>query len=264
MGSETKPRRFVWLAGLSVVLILAAPVSFSTAFRGGFLSLIRFPLSLSARTALWMEDLFYFHKNAEENRAWRQMSSKEKIDEIQSHEIRVENERLAKLLDLKPSAARGVDRLLYARVIARSPLVWNRTFWIDKGFEDGMRENLPVYTGEALIGKIIEVIPAASKVILLTDPNCKIGVMIQRTRQQGVLFGMLSGECRMKYIPVDADVKPGDLVETAGLGIFFPKGIPAGNVVKVWKEPGQIYQVAQVRPLADLGKIEEVAVIDAR
>ncbi len=264
MGSETRPRRFIWLAGLSVVLLVAAPVSFSATLRGGLFSLMRFPLSLSSAVARTVDDLLHFRRNADESRAWRQMRSKDEMDIIRSREILAENDRLAKLLELKPSAARGTEKVLYARVIARSPLAWNGTFWIDKGFADGMRENMPVFTGEALIGKILEVLPGASKVLLLTDPNCKIGVMVQRTREQGVMFGVLSGECRMKYLSVDADVKPGDRVETAGLGVFFPKGIPAGTVTKVWKEPGQIYKVAQVKPLAELSKIEEVAVIDVR
>ena len=264
MGSASRPRRFIWLAGVSIFLLIAAPASFSPVVRGGLFRLVRGPLDFSSRAAEWAKDLYYFHQNAEENRAFRQIYSKERLDQIQARELRLENNRLAELLELKPSAALSVDKLLYARVIARSPLTWNRTFWIDKGFAEGMRENMPVFTGEAIIGKIIEVLPSASKVMLMTDPNCRIGVMVERTRQQGVLFGTIAGECRMKYLPVDADVKPGDRVETAGLGVFFPKGIAAGTVVKAWKEPGQIYQTALVKPLADMGKIEEVAVIDAR
>ena len=264
MGSTTRPRRFFWLAGVSALLLVAAPASFSPAFRGVLFSVVRAPLDFSGQAAQWLQDFFNFRRNGEENRAFRQMVSQEKTSLIQSRELRLENERLTRLLELRPSAARIPDRLMYARVIARSSLAWNRTLWIDKGFEDGMRENLPVFTGEAVIGKILEVRPAASKILLITDPNCKIGVMIQRTRQQGILYGTLSGGCRMKYISIDADVKPGDRVETAGLGIFFPKGIAAGTVHKVWKEPGQIYQTAQVRPLADFGKLEEVAVIDTR
>lgn len=264
MGSASRPRRFTWLTAISVALLVAAPVSFSSSFRGGLFSIMQGPLGFSTQAAQWLQDLFYFRRNAEENRAFREMMSKDRMDEFQSRELRLENQRLSALLELKPSAARAAEKLLYARVIVRSPLVWNRTFWIDKGFDEGMRENMPVFTGEALIGKIVETHQNASKVLLMTDPNCRIGVMLQRTRQQGVLYGTLSGECRMKYLPVDADVKAGDLIETAGLGVFFPKGIPAGTVVKSWKEPGQIYQTALVKPLADMGKIEEVAVIDVR
>ena len=263
MGSRTKPTRFILIAGICAGCLVVAPISFSTDVRGRFFSMLETPLFYSSQAAQWLEDLFYFRKNAEENRVYRQLLSKETQDQSQSREIRLENQRLAKLLELKPPAF-GAGRFLYARVIARSPLAWNRTFWIDKGFEYGMRENLPVFSGEALIGKIIETRPGASKVILLTDPNCKIGVLIQRTRQQGVLSGTLSGECRVKYISIEAQVKPGDRIETAGLGIFFPKGVPVGDVMRVWKEPGQIYQVAQIKPLADLGKVEEVAILDVR
>lgn len=264
MGSTAKPTRFFWIAGICVGLSVLIPVSVSSDIRSGIFSFLEKPLSVSSLAAGTARDLFYFHKNAEENRAYRQMMTQENGEKIQAREIRLENERLAKLLELKPRTLYGAQRLLYARVIARSPQTWNRVLWIDKGFNEDLRENLPVFSGEALAGKIIEVRPSASKVLLLTDPNCKIGVLLARGRQQGILFGTLSGECRMKYISIDADVKLGDRVETAGLGVFFPKGVPVGEVTRVWKEPGQIYQTAQIRLLADLGKIEEVAILDTR
>ncbi len=264
MGSVARPARFVFIFGVCAALLALLPVSFSPVIRGQVFSALEFPLAVSGAAAEWTRDLLYFHQNAVENRAYRQMLSKERLDQIQAHEIRLENARLSKLLELKPSTMYGMDHIFYSRVIARSPAAWSRTLWIDKGFEDGARENLPVFADENLIGKIIEVRPGAAKVILLTDPSCKIGVLIHRTRQQGVLSGMISGECRLKYIPVDADIKPGDRIETAGLGVFFPKGIPVGEVIRVRKEPGQIYQVADVRPFADPGRAEEVAVLDVR
>ncbi len=264
MGSATKPTRWFFAVGVLAAALILIPSSFSSSLRSELFSYLEAPLDLSSRLAQWAQDLFYFRQNADENRVYRQMMSQEKMEKIQAREIRLENERLAKLLSLKLSAIHGVHRVLYSRVIARSPMAWNRTLWLDKGFDDGLRENMPVFSGEALIGKIVEVKPGASKVVLLTDPSCKIGVLLGRTRQQGVLYGMASGECRMKYIWMDADVKPGDRVETAGLGVFFPKGIPVGEVTRVWKEVGQIYQVAQIKLLADLGRVEEVAILDVR
>ena len=54
-------------------------------------------------------------------------------------------------------------------------------------------------------------------------------------------------------------VKAGDVVESAGFGGFFPKGLLVGRVRRAWKEPGQIYQVAEVDPATDLSRLEEVA-----
>ena len=58
---------------------------------------------------------------------------------------------------------------------------------------------------------------------------------------------------------MDVLIKKGDLVESAGLGGSFPKGLLVGKVTHVWKEPGQIYQVAQIQPATDLSRAEEVA-----
>lgn len=63
----------------------------------------------------------------------------------------------------------------------------------------------------------------------------------------------------MKYLSVDAEIVPGDIVESAGYGGFFPKAVVIGKVIKVWKEPGQIYKVAEVQPLTDLSRVEETA-----
>ncbi len=264
MGSQAKPTRFIFIAGIFLAVLALLPTAISPEIRGSLFMFLKGPLSISNDAASWLGDLFYFRRNAQENRTYRQSIARDRLESLQSKEIRVENERLTQLLELKPSLAHGADHVFFARVIARSPLAWNRTFWVDKGYEDGMRENLPVFSQEALAGKIIEVREGASKAILLTDPNCKIGVLIERTKQQGILFGTLSGECRMKYISMGADIKAGDRVQTAGLGLYFPKGIPVGVVTGVWKEPGQIYQTAQVKLLTDLGKLEEVAIPDVR
>jgi rod shape-determining protein MreC len=118
--------------------------------------------------------------------------------------------------------------------------------------------NQPVLSGRSLIGKIIEAGPGVSKVLLITDPNSKIGVIIQRTRQQGILYGTFAGECRIKYLSVDAEIKAGDTVESAGYGGYFPKALWVGAVARAWKEPGQIYQVAEIKPATDLSRVEEV------
>jgi len=99
----------------------------------------------------------------------------------------------------------------------------------------------------------------AEKDILL---NGAIRTPRQRTRQHGILYGTASGECRVKYLSVDAEIKAGDVVETAGLEGFFPKGVMVGSVKRAWKEPGQIYQVAEILPAADLGRLEEAAIIE--
>ena len=204
-------------------------------------------------------DLAHFRKNALDLRELKSEGVRQSFQEHEVNELRIENERLTQMLQIQRILPTAMGRTVTARVIGRSPSAWNRVLLIDKGAQDGILINQPVLSDKSLVGKIIEVGSSASKALLMTDPNSRIGVLIQRTRQQGVLYGMMDGECRIKYLSVDSEVKEGDVVESAGFGGFFPKGLLVGEVTRAWKEPGQIYQVAEVRPSTDLSRVEEVA-----
>ena len=256
-----KPTRVSFGLVVLLVLLVALPVSTAVFFRSSFYSILEAPISVSREASQDMIDLLHFHKNAREVRELKRALSSTASGQFQNEELRLENERLSKLLDLKRALPAHAPHPVYCRVIGRSPLVWSRTFLIDKGTNEGIGVNMAVMSNVSLVGKVSEAGPSVSKVILITDPNSKIGALIQRTRQEGVLFGTSSGECRMKYLSMDTEVKIGDKVETAGYGGFFPKSLIAGKVRKVWKEPGQMYQVASIEPLTDLSRIEEVAVM---
>ncbi len=257
-----KKARVFLLAAIFLFILVALPVSKTAPLKSSVYSALKFPLFFSGTLAQTAVDLFYFKKNADENRSLRKALPKSEISHFYSEELFQENTRLTKLLNMKQTIPPHVRRMVFARVISRPPSLWTQTFLIDKGTRQGVRENMIVLSEVSVVGKIVEAAPYASKVLLITDPNSKIGVLIQRTRQQGVLFGTTHGECHIKYLTVDAEIKKGDIVETAGFSGFFPKALMVGNVERAWKEPGQIYQVAQIKPLADLEHIEEVAVVE--
>ena len=250
--------------GIAVFFVFLAVLPFSTAvfIKGSFYSLIKAPLSVSKSVAQTVLDLFFFKRNAEENRSLKRTIALLRFDQFKLDELSQENARLTKLIDLKQTLPTGIRHSVFARVIARSPSAWSHVFLIDKGARRGVKENMLVLSESALVGKVVEVGPLVSKVLLITDPNSKIGVLLQRTRQGGILFGTSQGECRVKYISIDTQLAEGDIVETAGFGGAFPKGLIVGTIEQAWKEPGQIYQVAKVKPLADLSRLEEVALVE--
>jgi len=98
-------------------------------------------------------------------------------------------------------------------------------------------------------------------VLLITDPNLKVGIMIRRNRQGGVMVGRPGSRCKVIYISLDSDAKAGDKIITAGFGSVFPKGILIGDIEKVGREEGRLYKYAIVRPSQDLSKLEEVLCI---
>ena len=95
-----------------------------------------------------------------------------------------ENIRLHDLLNLvRPSAWRRK----IARVVSRDPANWWRTIRIDAGARDGVVTNAVVFNTEGLVGRVAEVGFAQSLVVLVGDPNCRVAVMIEESREKGII-----------------------------------------------------------------------------
>lgn len=171
-----------------------------------------------------------------------------------------ENGRLKNLIDFRKAVPYTT---IPAKVIGRDPSNWSNSAIIDKGLSHGIRQNRAILSTRGLVGRTVEVGRYSTKVLLISDPSSKVGVLIQRNRHGGVLVGRPDdgGRCRMIYIALDSDVAPGDRVITAGFGAVFPKDILVGEVVKVGKEPGRLYKYAITKPAEDLTKVEEVLCI---
>lgn len=257
-----KKTRIFFAAAFFVLCLAATPVSLALAFKSSAVSFLKTPLDLSGRLAQTALDLFYFRKNAGENKKLTAELSELRLRNIYSEEITRENQRLTRLLSLRQAVPAGFRKIIVCRVVARSSFAWNRSFLIDKGTRQGLRANMLVLSNHALVGKVVEAGPSVSRVLVISDPGFRMGVLVQRTRDQGMLTGASSGRCRIKYLSVGTELKKGDLVETAGFGHYFLKAIPAGIIERSWKEPGQIYQVAEMRPLADLNRLEEITCVE--
>ncbi|MDP3791456.1 MAG: rod shape-determining protein MreC [Candidatus Omnitrophota bacterium] len=172
--------------------------------------------------------------------------------------IHDENARLRNLLNFQKIIP---YTSIAAQVIGRDSSNWSNSIIIGKGSSSGIRQNMAVMSTRGLVGRIVEVGKNLSKVLLITDPNLKVGIMIRRNRQGGVMVGRPGGRCKVIYISLDSDAKAGDKIITAGFGSVFPKGILIGDIEKVDKEQGRLYKYAIVRPSQDLSKLEEVLCI---
>ncbi len=181
---------------------------------------------------------------------------KRKLDEAKL--VQDENERLKEILGFRKAIPFATTP---AEVIGRDPSNWSNSLIINKGITQGVQPNRAVLSTKGLVGRVLEAGRYSSRILLITDPNSKVGVVIQRNRQGGMLVGRPGGLCKMIYIALDSDVTKGDRVITAGLGSAFPKGILVGQVIAVGKEPGRLYKYALVRTSQDMTKLEEVLCI---
>ena len=206
----------------------------------------------------WTRSILPFASLQEENRILRDRINllNRKIEEQKI--VLSDNDRLKELLNFKKTIP---FTTIPAQVIGRDPSNWSNSIIIDKGLDDGIKQNRAVLFTKGLVGRVLEIGRHSSKILLITDPNSKVGVMIQRNRQGGILVGLPEGRCRMIYIALDSDVAPGDKVITAGFGAIFPKDILVGEVVRVDKEPGRLYKSAVIKTAEDLSKLEEILCI---
>jgi rod shape-determining protein MreC len=134
---------------------------------------------------------------------------------------------------------------------------------IDQGSSDGVQVNDVIANANGLIGRVVLTTRELSKVQLVTDSNCSVGALVERTRRQGVVRGNGGSAVQMFDIPSLSDVQPDDRILTAGIDGVYPRGIPIGLVVRA--EPGKsLFKTVLVRPAVDFGTIEEVIVIHTR
>ena len=171
-------------------------------------------------------------------------------------EYEKESDRLRRLLDFK---ARAPFQTVAAEIIALSPGASSNAFLIDKGTDYGLVPDLAVITPAGVVGKIISVYHHDSQVLLITEPSSGVGAMLERSRTQGVLKGASNNLCQLDYVMNEELVSPGDAVVTSGLDQIYPKGLPAGTVLKVGD--GNIYRSIVVRPAAELNSLETVLVV---
>lgn len=137
---------------------------------------------------------------------------------------------------------------------------WLRTLILYTG-EVEARHNQPVLSPDGLVGRVVHVAGPYAKVQLITDRAAGVGGMILRTRRQGVVRGGLGTGLELDYVPLQADVRPGDRVLTAGIDGVYPRGIPIGTVASV--EPGgQLFHRINVAPAVDFGTLDQVYLLD--
>ena len=122
--------------------------------------------------------------------------------------------------------------------------------------------NQPVLSPGGLVGRVIDAVAGPyAKVQLITDRAASVGGMILRTRRQGVVHGGGRGGLELDYVPLQADVLPGDRVLTAGIDGVYPRGIPVGTVISV--EPGgQLFHRIQLAPAVDFGSLDQVYLLE--
>jgi rod shape-determining protein MreC len=145
-----------------------------------------------------------------------------------------------------------------ASVLSRSTIPTHHTLLLNRGQRHGIALNSAVIDAGGLVGRVVELQPTTSLVLLVTDADSRIAGLVERSRQSGLLVGLGDGRCEFVYLDLEADVEVEDRILTAGFGGPLPKGLPLGTVMRVERDEAAGTTRAIVRPAARVGRLEEV------
>ena len=211
-------------------------------------------LSVQKTTSLYIDLIDVKTDNA-------QLTSENRKLKAQLTLLQEKEREIQKLNDLLGLQSQSPMKLLAARVIGRDLISDHSTITIDKGSNHQLEKNQAVITTNGVVGYLFRVSFNTSQVLLITDRYAVIDSMVQRSRAQGFVTGTSKNTCQLQYIEKKEDLKEGDLIITSGLNKVFPKGVPIGWVKKVSPSNFGTSFTAQLEPIMQAQKLEEVFII---
>lgn len=253
--------RFVIVLILSIVLIFAdARLKLLSEFRY-YIETALYPVLVFAESPNSISKVVssQFKSRSElidENERLSTENYLQRVDIMRMETLEQENAAMRKLLN---SPVNVGSRRMFAEVIDVDSDPYLQRIVVNRGASAGVYEGMPVITDEGLVGQVVSVAYASSRVLLFSDPSSAIPVLNVRNQVRSILTGTgMSDELSIDNMPRSSDIKEGDLLVTSGLGGIFPEGYPVAIVSSVGFSEDQPFAVVKAKPLVDTDKIRYV------
>jgi rod shape-determining protein MreC len=173
--------------------------------------------------------------------------------------LEVENIRLRELLD---SSFEVGEKVLIAELMSVNLDPYKHQVVINRGELHDVYPGQPLVDADGVMGQIVHAGPYSSTAILITDTSHAIPVQVNRNGLRSIALGSGAiNRLELPYIPNSADIQPGDLLTTSGLGGRFPPGYPVATVETVDHDPGNAFARVIATPLAHLNRSREVLLV---
>jgi rod shape-determining protein MreC len=171
-----------------------------------------------------------------------------------ARQLDVENAALRQLLKMRahpnrPTAVTG-------RVVADAGGPFVHTVLLDVGLEDGAARGMAAVNERGMIGRVIEVGRHSARVLLLTDFNSRIPVLVEPSRDQAILAGNNTRRPNLVFLPLNPRLVVGNRVLTSGRGGVLPPGLEIGTVIAI-DDAG-----VTVEPSVDFARLEYLRLLE--
>lgn len=158
-----------------------------------------------------------------------------RVRELEQRLVELENQnlKLKELLNYVETQPIQKQKGVAAPIIGRSADHWWQQLTLGRGSKDGVKEGFIVMAPGGVIGRVVSVTPHTSRVLLITDPSSKVGVILSRSRYMGYVRGDRASRVVMQFFDKVPDVRRGDVVSTSAVSKLYPSGLPIGRVEAV-------------------------------
>nr|WP_304358223.1 rod shape-determining protein MreC [Clostridium paraputrificum] len=200
----------------------------------------------------------------DENKELKKENDKLKAEIDEYSKLKEENERLQKVLNFKDE--KNNYDYIGTNIIGISGDSILNGYIVDRGKDDGIEKGMVVISADGLVGQVSSVGKNWAIVQCMVNENVKVAVMVDSTRENtGILQGYKdyfnNNLAKVLNLPMDSEVKEGDVIVTSGLGGYYPKEIKIGEVVSVEEDRVKVMKSAIVKPYVDFNKIEELFIV---
>ena len=170
-----------------------------------------------------------------------------------------ENIRLRALLE---NSFKLGEQVLVAELLSVNMAPYEHIVVVNKGARFGVHPQQPVLDANGVVGQVFRALPFTSEIMLITDPNHAIPVQVNRNGLLTIAMG--SGQLNrliLPFLPSNADIRPGDLLITSGLGGTFPQGYPVAIVDEFTTQPDKAFATITATPKALLDRNRELMIV---
>ena len=188
------------------------------------------------------------------------LESKDQEYLIKLNLLKKDNLRLRRILSLQQSPS---NENISAAVISRKTGSWWRQIILNKGSRDGVEIGSTVIGPGGLLGRVDNTSLFTSSVTLITSPESKLGVWLDRTQINGLMVGLGDDYPNLILYSKDADIKVGDFVSSSPASTLLPPNIPIGIVHSI-NEPFKVKKTVKISLLAKPHVIDWVQILKVK
>lgn len=232
---------------------------------GSTLNILQFGVNKTGSTIKdSLSFLFNFSKVKKENIELKAENDKLQNELVEYNSALIENQTLKDELNFKNQ--RSEYSYIGCNVIGKSGGNFLDGFVIDKGQKDNIKKGMVVVTSKGLVGQVTSTASNWSIIQSISNENIAVSGMVEATNEvNGIIKGYKDENnnllAKLYYLPLDSNIKKGDVILTSGFGDLYPKGIRIGEVIDIEEDQGKVMKNAIIQPYVDFNTLQQVLVV---